>query len=45
MDIQEFHVLWADYPLEDAKWEPEDNFSDKEALYEDLESGRISECN
>ena len=39
--LKEFLVLWAGYPLEEATWEPRDNFSDKEALCKDLESGCI----
>ena len=41
--IREFLVVWAGYPLEEATWEPEDSFPDKEALHKDLESGPISE--
>ena len=41
--IREFLVLWAGYPLEEATWEPEDNFPDRQALHKDLESGLIPE--
>ena len=42
-DIRDFLVLSAGYPLEEATWEPEDSFPDREALHEDLESGLIPE--
>ena len=41
--IHEFLVVWTGYPLEEAMWEPETNFSDKIALQKDIESGRIPE--
>ena len=33
---REFLVLWQGYPLEDATWEPEANFTNKEVLEHNL---------
>ena len=41
--IREFLVLWASYPLEEATWEPENSFLDREALHKDFKSGIIPE--
>ena len=39
--IREFLTVWEGYPLEDASWEPEDNFSYPEQLQEDIDAGLI----
>ena len=32
----EYLVLWEGYPLEEATWEPESNFDDKDVLQHNL---------
>ena len=39
--IHEFLIVWTGFPLEDASWEPEGNFSDLAQLQEDIDSGLI----
>ena len=39
--IREFLTVWEGFPLEDASWEPEENFSDPAQLQEDINSGLI----
>ena len=41
--IQEFLVVKAGYPLEEATWELENNFFARIALHEGLEIGQIAE--
>ena len=41
--IREFLTVWIGFPLEDASWELEDNFSDKKQLQEDIDAGLIIE--
>ena len=43
INSSEFLVLWGGYPLEEASWEPEENFSNLDQLHQDLESGLILE--
>ena len=33
---REYLTLWTGYPLEEATWEPEENFDDKEVLLRSL---------
>ena len=40
---KEYLVLWAGYPLEEATWEPEENFSDAAALKKSLEEDKPPE--
>ena len=40
---REFLVLWQGYHSEDAERIPESYFSDQDALYADLQAGRIEE--
>ena len=42
-NISRNSLYYGGYPLEEATWEPEDNFSDKQGLYEDLENKLIPE--
>ena len=41
--IREFLTLWTGYPLEEATWEPEDNFTYPNQLKEDMAAGLIPE--
>ena len=34
---REYLTLWTGYPLEEAAWEPEENFDDREALLRSLQ--------
>lgn len=41
--IREFLLLWAGYQLEEATWELEDHFTNKQQLHWHLEAGNILE--
>ena len=40
---REYLTLWTGYPLEEATWEPEENFDDKEALLQSLQEDKPEE--
>lgn len=39
--IREFLTLWLGYPLEEATWELEENFTYQDQLLEDVEAGEV----
>ena len=39
----EFLVLWQGYPTEDGEWIPASNFSDQDALQEDIQANQTPE--
>ena len=40
---REYPTLWTGYSLEEATWEPEENFDDREALLRNLQEDKPSE--
>ena len=43
MRRREYLTLWTGYPLEEATWEPEENFDDREALLRSLKEENLPE--
>ena len=41
---REYLTLWTGYPLEEATWEPEESFDDKEALLQSLQEDKPEEA-
>ena len=40
---REYLILWTGYPLEEATWEPEENFDDRDQLRRYMAAGNIPE--
>ena len=40
---REYLILWTGYPLEEATWEPKENFDDREALLRSLQEDKPPE--
>ena len=40
---KEYLTLWTGYPIEEATWEPEEHFDDREALHRSLKEDQPPE--